>query len=53
MSSADIAGLKICCYFYNDFTIKASLLNLHIISDRYLFRFLVYVYYIEMRSPWI
>jgi hypothetical protein len=39
-------------YFYNDFTIRASLVNLHIISPRYLSRFLVYIYHIYMPSPW-
>jgi hypothetical protein len=39
-------------YFYNDFTIRASLVNLHIISPRYLSRFLVYIYHTYIRSPW-
>jgi hypothetical protein len=40
-------------YFYNDFTIRASLVNLHIISPRCLSPFLVYIYHIYMPSPWL
>jgi hypothetical protein len=34
-------------YFYNDFTIRASLVNLYIISPPYLSRFLIYVLYLH------
>lgn len=34
------------CYFYNDFTINASLLILHTTRDRCLYPFLVSMYYI-------
>ena len=38
-------------YFDNDFTIRASLVNLHIISPPYLSRCLVYMYHIYIGSP--